>query len=108
MTAKHRDPAYLKNARIIRAQVASRRRGGVEVTCWRCGHPIDEEQRFDVGHIDADAGPDLDNLAPEHRYKTLRCIGNRAAGGQLGAARQREAKARRNPTSTISAGSLKW
>ena len=108
MSAKHRDPEYLKNARIIRAQVASKRRAGIEVTCWRCGHPIDPEQRFDVGHIDPNGGPGLDNLAPEHRYKTARCIGNRADGGRLGAARQREAKSRRAPAPTVSPGSLNW
>lgn len=108
MTAKHRDPEYVANARIIRAQVAMKRRAGIDVTCWRCGHPIDEEQRFDVGHIDPDGGPSLANLAPEHRYKTARCIGNRADGGRLGQARQREARARRTPTPKVSPGSLAW
>ncbi len=108
MTAKHRDPEYLKSARIIRAQVAVKRRGGVEVTCWRCGHPVDPEQRFDVGHIDPDGGPGLDNLAPEHRYKTTRCVGNRAAGGALGAARQRQRATPRPASSITSPGSLNW
>lgn len=108
MTAKHRDPEYVANARIIRAQVAMKRRAGDEVRCWRCGWPIDEEQRFDVGHIDPDGGPGLDNLAPEHRYKTTRCIGNRAAGGRLGAARQRQARTHRAPAPIISPGSLGW
>lgn len=108
MTAKHRDPEYLKSAKIIRQRVAVKRRAGDDVTCWRCGHLIDPEQRWDVGHIDPNGGPGLDNLAPEHRYKTARCIGNRSDGGRLGAARQREAKTRRAPTSTVSSGSLKW
>lgn len=88
MTAKHRDPEYQKNARIIRQQVAKRRRSGDEVICWRCGRPIDELQTFDVGHITLDGGHGLGNLAPEHRYKTGRCQGNRSAGGRVGAARQ--------------------
>ncbi|WP_298041462.1 hypothetical protein [uncultured Microbacterium sp.] len=100
MSAKHRHPDYQKNARIIRQRVAVLRRGGGDVTCWRCGHDIDEEQRYDVGHIDPDAGHDLGNLAPEHRYKTARCIGNRAAGGKLGAARQQARAERRATTST--------
>lgn len=108
MTAKHRDPEYVANARIIRAQVAAKRRGGIEVTCWRCGQEIDPEQRFDVGHLDPDGGPGLGNLAPEHRYKTARCIGNRAAGGQLGAARRKQSAARRAPTPAVSSGSLNW
>lgn len=108
MSAKHRDPEYVANARIIRAQVASKRRGGIEVRCWRCGHEIDPEQRFDVGHIDENAGHGLGNLAPEHRYKTTRCIGNRAHGGRLGAARRAQGKPRPATTSTVSPGSLAW
>lgn len=108
MTAKHRDPEYVANARIIRAQVAAKRRAGVDVTCWRCGHPIDPEQRFDVGHIDPDAGPSLSNLAPEHRYKTARCIGNRAHGGQLGAARRKARATRRAPAAPTSTDLLQW
>ena len=88
MTAKHRDPEYRKNARIIRAQVARKRRAGDEVLCQRCGRPIDEEQAFDVGHISAIGGHALSNLGPEHRYKSGRCQGNRAHGGRLGASRQ--------------------
>ena len=108
MSAKHRDPEYLKNARIIRQRVATCRRAGIEVTCWRCGHPIDPEQRWDTGHIDPDGGPGLDNLAPEHRYKSGRCIGNRADGGRLGAARQRVGRERTTSRSITSAGSLNW
>lgn len=108
MTAKHRDPEYLKNARIIRSQVASKRRAGIDVTCWRCGHLIDDEQRFDVGHIDADAGPGLDNLHAEHRYKTARCQGNRAAGGRLGAARQQQRRTLRTPSAPTSTDLLRW
>ena len=107
MTAKHRDPEYLRNARIIRGQVRSRRARGVDVACWRCGHVIDEQQRFDVGHIDPAGGPGLDNLAPEHRYKTARCIGNRADGGRAGA-RHRAGRARAQASASVSSGSLNW
>lgn len=88
MSAKHADPEYRKNARIIRQQVDRRRRQGDEVACWRCGRPIGEEQTYDVGHIDPAAGHEVDNLAPEHRYKSGRCQGNRAAGGRMGRAIQ--------------------
>lgn len=108
MTAKHQHPEYRKNARIIRQNVARRRRNGQAVTCWRCGTDLDPEQTFDVGHIDPDAGHSLENLAPEHRYKSGRCLGNRAAGGRLG--RQLQAQ-RRRPTAsapTTSTGVLGW
>lgn len=84
VSAKHSDPEYRKNARITRQRVAQMRRRGDDPTCWRCGHPIDEGQTFDVGHINPSGGHGLDNLAPEHRYKTSRCQGNRAAGGRMG------------------------
>lgn len=84
MSAKHADPEYRKNARIIRQQVAKRRRTGDEQRCWRCGRPIDETQTFDVGHIDPLGGHGVENLAPEHRYKSGGCQGNRAAGGRMG------------------------
>jgi hypothetical protein len=101
MSAKHADPEYRKNSRIIRQQVAKRRRSGDDVTCWRCGAPIDAEQSYDVGHIDALGGHGIGNLAPEHRYKSGRCQGNRAAGGRLGAARQQQ-------RSRSTAGLLPW
>lgn len=101
MTAKHRDPLYIRNARIIRQQAAAKRRRGEDVECWRCGGIIDPEQRWDVGHRDPAAGHGLGNLAPEHRYKTSRCQGNRAAGGRLGAAMTNQ---RRRRTS----GLLPW
>lgn len=88
MTAKHRDPEYRKNARIIRQKVARARALDQEVLCGRCGLPIDPEQSYDVGHIDALGGHGFDNLAPEHRYKSGRCQGNRAHGGRLGRSRQ--------------------
>lgn len=88
MSAKHGDPEYRKNARIIRQQVDKKRRASDEVNCWRCGRPIDDEQTFDVGHIDSEGGHALENLAPEHRYKSGGCQGNRAAGGRMGRAIQ--------------------
>lgn len=84
MTAKHRDPEYRKNARIVRQQVTRARRLGNDVHCWRCGILIDPEQSYDVGHLDPHGGHTLENLAPEHRYKSGVCRGNRAAGGRLG------------------------
>jgi hypothetical protein len=101
VTAKHADPEYRKHARIIRQQVAKVHRSDGEVTCWRCGGPIGAEQRYDVGHIDPAGGHGLDNLAPEHRYKTGRCQGNRAAGGRMGRAVQSGRRAR-------STGLLPW
>ncbi len=101
MSAKHADPEYRKNSRIIRQQVAKLRRAGADVACWRCGGPIDEEQTFDVGHINPAAGHSLDNLAPEHRYRSGKCQGNRAAGGRMG----RSLQAARQ---TASKGLLPW
>jgi hypothetical protein len=102
MTAKHADPEYRKNARIIRQGVAKKRRAGVDVTCWRCGGDIDPEQTYDVGHIDPAAGHGIGNLAPEHRYKQgARCQGNRAAGGRQG-------KAIQTAKQTASKGLLPW
>lgn len=80
MTAKHRDPLYLANARIVRAQVKRAWRYGGDVDCWRCGRLIAPGTPFDVGHLDDQAPADLENLMPEHR----RC--NRSAGGRAGAA----------------------
>lgn len=80
MTAKHQHPEYRKNARIVRARVRAAHRTGLEVTCGRCGYPIDPEQRYDVGHRDPEGGHGLDNLRPEHRGE------NRSAGGRTGAA----------------------
>ena len=101
MTAKHADPEYRKNARIIRQQVAKRRKAGADVTCWRCGGDIHEEQTYDVGHIDPSAGHGIGNLAPEHRYKSGRCMGNRAAGGRQG-------KAIQTAKQSASKGLLPW
>ena len=103
MTAKHRDPAYLRAARIVRAQVAAARRAGADVICRRCGRPIDPEQAFDVGHADPDGGHDLSNLGPAH----VEC--NRRDGGRLGAARRRtKTTARTAPATVTRTGILPW
>lgn len=105
MSVKHRHPEFRKNARIIRQSVARRRRLGDDVTCWRCGRPILEGQTFDVGHLDADGGHEIGNLAPEHRYKIPGiCRGNRSAGGTLGRQRQQQPR----PEPTRAEGLLPW
>lgn len=108
MSAKHRDPEYVANAKIIRAQVRRAWRLGDDVYCWRCRRLIDPADQFDVGHIRHDGGHALENLAPEHRRKSATCQGNRAHGGQLGA---RITNARRTATSSAprrSSGLLNW
>lgn len=50
------------------------------VTCWRCGHPINPGQRWDLGHHDHDR---TRYQGPEH----ARC--NRAAGARKGNAGRR-------------------
>ncbi|HWU29258.1 MAG TPA: hypothetical protein VN041_09235, partial [Microbacterium sp.] len=80
MSSKHRDPEYLRNARIVRAQVRRAWRLGTEVRCWRCGRVIEPGMPFDVGHLDPDGGHGRSNLAPE-------CVPcNRRDGGRMGAA----------------------
>jgi hypothetical protein len=79
MTAKHQDPEYLANARLVRAQVRQAWRYGTEVRCWRRGCVIEPGARFDVGHLDEHGGHGRDNLAAE----CVRC--NRSHGGKLGA-----------------------
>nr|WP_274637067.1 hypothetical protein [Microbacterium bovistercoris] len=83
MTAKHRDPEYRRNATTVRRQVALGVRARV---CWRCGRPIEQGEVWDVGHRDPYSPPSLGNLAPEHRSRRAGCVGNRAAGGRIGAA----------------------
>jgi len=95
MTAKHNDPEYRRNARLIRQQVTRARRLGLDVTCWRCGRPIDPEQRYDIGHINHLGRPTPDNLAPEHRGE------NRRHGGRQGAALQGQRRA-------VATGMLPW
>lgn len=85
MSAKHRSAEWQKTRGIIRAQVRQAWSRGDEVTCWRCGRLIDAEGQYDVGHIDPFGGEGVSNAAPEHRTKTPWCIGNRSAGGRMGA-----------------------
>ncbi|KKX96699.1 hypothetical protein [Microbacterium sp. Ag1] len=80
MTDQHRDPEYVANARLVRAQVHLAWRHGDDVYCWRRGELLQPGQPFDVGHLVAGAGHARSNLAPECR----RC--NRSEGGRRGAA----------------------
>ncbi|WP_282845875.1 hypothetical protein [Microbacterium oxydans] len=79
MTEKHRDPEYLANARIVRAQVRAAWRHGEDVHCWRKGELLYPGRPFDVGHLDPTAGHGRANLAPE----CIKC--NRSEGGRRGA-----------------------
>lgn len=80
MTARHSDPEYRKNARIVREQTKR-----LEVaTCIRCHGPIwvGEGEAFDVGHVVdgvRGGGNQLSNLGPQHRGE------NRREGGRIGA-----------------------
>lgn len=83
MTAHHKHPEYVKNARLVRQQTNARLARGDLVRCIRCYRRIEQGQAYDVGHrIDASRGGShaLTNLGPEHRRE------NRSAGGRLGAA----------------------
>ena len=106
MTDKHRDPLYLKNARLVRARVRRDWRLGVEVTCWRRGCVLEPGCSFDVGHIDPTGGHEVSNLAPE----CVRC--NRSEDGRRGAALTNAARGARMPRRpgrrTSSAGLAPW
>ena len=102
MSAKHRSRTFHRNARTIRAQVARLWDLGEPVACWRCGRPIHPGQPWDVGHINDSATSDLEDLAPEHRHGTTTCIGNRRAGGRLGAAVTNGRRVERRPGGTAS------
>lgn len=104
MSAKHRDPEYMRNARTIRGRVNTIHRHGEAVQCWRCGGAIVPGQPFDVGHVTGATGHALSDLAPEHRHATRHCPGNRAHGGQLGAAKTNAA--RRVPQGEVSTWKL--
>lgn len=97
MTAKHRTAEYQRNARTIRARVASIHAQGGTVACWRCRGPIGKLTPYDVGHLPGARASALHELAPEHRHATSSCTGNRAAGGRDGAAKT---NARHTPTIT--------
>lgn len=103
MSAKHRTPEYNRNAPIIRARVKAAWRAGRFVGCWRCGGEIPPNTAFDVGHLPGAEASRLDDMAPEHRHRTGRCIGNRVAGGREGAAKT---NGRRRPN-TITKGQEK-
>jgi hypothetical protein len=80
VTDKHRDPEYIRNAKIVRARVRREWRLGQDVYCWRTGRMLIPGRPFDVGHIDPDGGHSISNLAPE----TVKS--NRSEGGRRGAA----------------------
>jgi hypothetical protein len=86
VSAKHRDPEYMRNARIIRHRVKTEHRAGRAVPCWRCRGAIAPGQPFDVGHVAGAIGHSMTDLAAEHRHKTGLCPGNRSTGGRVGAA----------------------
>lgn len=91
MTAKHNSPEWSRTTRTIRAQVRRSYEQGEVVGCWRCGGPLpvnaEGKPVFDVGHLDPNGGEGIDNAAPEHRSKVGQCVGNRAHGGRMGAAK---------------------
>lgn len=86
MSAKHSDPEYMRNAKIIRDRVRALHKRDEPVICWRCRRPIHPGQAFDAGHREGATGHSLAELAPEHRHTTPYCEGNRANGGRKGAA----------------------
>lgn len=102
MTAKHASSEWKATTRTIRAQARRAHHQGNTVVCWRCGRglPVDAENRlvFDVGHLDPNGGEAVSNAAPEHRAKSPYCIGNRAHGGRMGAAKT---NAKRSAKSTF-------
>jgi hypothetical protein len=101
MTAKHRDPEYLRNRKIVRERVAALHRAGRPAICWRGGGAIwpatpgRPATPYDVGHVAGARGHALHELAPEHRHKTAGCCeGNRRAGGKVGAMLTNKTKTR--------------
>ena len=86
MSAKHRDPEYLRNRRVIRDRVKALHAAGQPAICWRGGGPIGPRTPYDVGHLPGARGHALHELAPEHRSAFDGCCrGNRAEGGRVGA-----------------------
>ena len=106
MSAKHSDPVFLVNRRIIQSQVKRAWRHGEDVRCWRCHRVIPTGSPFDVGHLDPDGGHGLENLAPEH----TKC--NRSEGGRRGAAITAANRGARRPRDrrppTTRAGLAPW
>jgi hypothetical protein len=82
---------YGSKHRALRAQVAKQVERG-EGVCWRCSQPIPPGTPFDLGHDDHDRTL---YRGPEHRHRTGRCPGNRAAGAIKGN------KARAKPGRTL-------
>jgi hypothetical protein len=85
VTAKHQTPEYRRNAKLRRQQVEQAHRRGEPVACWRCRGLIHPGQPYDIGHLTHGLTSDLEELAPEHRHRNSRCVGNRSAGGKIGA-----------------------
>lgn len=86
MSRKHRSPEYLRNRKIVRAQVAAIHKAGMPALCWRGGGPILPGTPYDVGHRPGARGSTLSDLAPEHRHAFPGCCdGNRREGGRVGA-----------------------
>lgn len=49
-----------------------------QVTCWRCGEPIEPGTPWDLGHDDQDRGI---TRGPEHAYRCNRRTAGRQGGG---------------------------
>jgi predicted nucleic acid-binding Zn ribbon protein len=80
-TAKTAARGYGGAHQKLRAQWAPKVATGA-VLCWRCGHPIQPGQPWDLGHDDHDR---TTYRGPEHRHRTAHCVGNRKAGARKGA-----------------------
>ena len=64
------------------------------VACWRCGQLIKPGEPWDLGHkTDHALGGSVADTAPEHRWPTGDCPGNRHAGGWRAATRARRRRA---------------
>jgi hypothetical protein len=64
-----------------RKRYAKLQAAGVTLTCRRCGGAIHPGQAWDLGHHDHDRTLPA---RPEHRHRTLHCVGNRSAGASKG------------------------
>ena len=103
MTERHRHPDFLRNRRIVRAQVQQAWRLGTEVTCWRCRRVLEPGASFDVGHLGDPDDHTRANLAAE----CVTC--NRRDGGRRGAAITNGRRARpAAPRRTSTGGLAPW